>query len=88
MQRQPIAMLIEKNACPIAVRMVEKVIFVKSGLKRNVRPSCAPSVNMEKMTNISMMMNSSGIRNFANFSMPFFTPRMIIKWERRMKIMV
>lgn len=78
--RIPIPTLVEKKACPMARITTLGVIFEKSGWNRNFIPSSNPGKNIERMPKIISMRNSTGIMILAAFSIPLFTPRIMMKW--------
>src|SRR5699024_8144889 len=64
----------EKNDCPNAYNKDSPVILEKSGAKKNVTPSIAPSNVKERMTKMIKKINNNGIIYLFAFSIPFFTP--------------
>ena len=75
------AMEREKNACPMAERITDELIFERSGLNRKRRPSSVPGMEKEQMTSTAMISNSRGIISLLYFSMPPCTPRAITQWH-------
>src|SRR3989339_814899 len=76
---QPIPRLNEKKACPRAASIVSPVIFEKSGYKRNLTPSLAPSRVRDLIASNKTRINSIGISILEYFSIPFFTPATTIR---------
>lgn len=64
----------EKNDCPKAYNTASPVIFEKSGVKKNVTPSQAPSNVSARTTNIKKKINNNGIINRFARSIPFLIP--------------
>ena len=61
----------EKNACPIANKMVWDVSFEKSGYKKKETPSIAPSNVKERIMIIINKIKRAGIKILFAFSIPF-----------------
>src|SRR6478609_2745804 len=63
--------LSEKNACPMANKMVWDVSFEKSGYKKKDTPSIAPSNVKERIMIIINKIKRAGIKILFAFSIPF-----------------
>ena len=72
-------MLNEKNACPSAPRNSSLVTLLKSGLNRYSTPAHAFGSMQDATTSTISSTNSAGIIIFEAFSMPSFTPLMMIR---------
>ena len=71
-------MLSEKNACPIALRITDEVILLKSGWTKNVNPSLAFGKVTERIARMSKNKKRSGIIILDARSIPDFTPDMMM----------
>ena len=69
----------EKNACPIALRNTEGVISEKSATNKKLNPSEALGIISELIQKTMRITNSNGIIMFDIRSMPFFSPRRIMR---------
>src|SRR5699024_826828 len=67
----------EKNDCPNAYNNDSAVKLEKSGLRKNVTPSIAPSNVRERITNIIKKINNNGIIYLLARSIPFLIPNAI-----------
>ena len=86
--RQPMPILSEKKAWPIALKTTDESIFEKSGLKRNDNPSEAPGRVIERTHRAIRIRKSIGIITFEALSMPSFTPETIMICVSAMKTTV
>ena len=81
-------MLSEKNACPIAAMQVSAVTLLKSGTNIYLTPSMAPGRVSERITTITMIMNSMVIMTFDIRSIPLRTPKTMMAPVRPRKMSV